>query len=302
MDIARVNLNLLVAFDALMTERHVTRAAERMHLSQSAMSTILGQLRDLFDDELLVRGPKGMIPTPFALSITAQVRDILQKIDETLSQSYEFCPKDSDRLFHIGMSDYAEFAFLPDLVKRLEVEAPNVRLRIFHMTTLESLQPFESGKIELAIGIVCGISPHLQSEFLYSETGRVVGRKGHPLFKSKITLKKYLSARHLSSAYHQPPFIGLVDQTLNEMGHKRHISLATEIAVPAMLVLNQTDLVATTASRIAMHLQKQYKMEVQAMPFKMEPVEVVQAWHRQMDSDPAHRWLRGVISQVSKNI
>ena len=301
MNLSDINLNLLVAFDALMTERQVTRAAERMDITQSAMSMILAQLRKLFNDEVMVRGPHGMIPTPFSLSIAPSVRDILQRVEQTLSQSAGFEPTESDRQFYIGMTNYAEFFLLPHIIAKLQQEAPNVRIRIIHINTLESMQPFESGLIEFAIGIKILISPHLLTEDIASEHAVCVGRQGHPLLQNKLTMNQYLSAKHIQLNRDEPPLVGSVDKALASLGHQREITAMVQ-SLPGLVAITSSDLLATIPNRAALMLKKNYKAEIQKLPFAMPEVQIAQAWSRQMDTDPGLHWLRKIIRTVAAEV
>lgn len=236
MNIKKINLNLLIALDALLSEQSVSRAAEKIFITQPAMSNSLTQLRQLFNDKLLVRSGNQMKLTPFAQDIAPKIRNILDQIEETVIHREEFQPEKAKRLFRIGISDYGEFIFLTFLAEKLAVEAPNISLKLIHMNTLSDPSLFLEGKIDLGIGINELNSPAISSEQLFVEEAVCVARANHPLMKP-LTLKKYLSARHLAIVYQDENIGTVTDLSLKEINGTREIVLAVPHMLAAMLLL-----------------------------------------------------------------
>ena len=302
MNISRINLNLLVAFDALLSEQHVTRAGEKIHITQSAMSSALAQLRELFDDPLLIREGKSMQPTPRALALAPLIRQILKQIESTVIPP-TFNPKTSTRTFRIGMSDYVEFLLLPKLLPLLNKRAPNVRLKITHLNALDQKEPFEEQQLDLGIGINFDKKPEsLMSELIFTDGTACVAKTTHPLMQKKMTLKKYLQAKHMVIILPHEPYRSCIDNTLDKLGLERNAVIAVPHMIPSIFALAKTPYIVTTTSMIAKAIAAPLKLAIQAPPFKTEPVEVEQAWLKQFTNDPGHQWLRELILQAGKQL
>lgn len=188
MNINRINLNLLKVFFVLMQERHVTAAAKRLCLSQSAVSNSLQQLRELFQDELLIRTPKKMTPTQKALMLAPQVEQVLRQLETLFFYTDEFDYQTSTRTFYMGMSDYAEYVLLPKIYERMREIAPHLSLRVLSYYEF-SPEDFENGPMELGIGLEKKYPKPLIMERLFSDRPVCVARKGNPLFKEPFTLE-----------------------------------------------------------------------------------------------------------------
>lgn len=302
MNIHRMNLNLLIALDALLTERHVSRAAQKIFITQPAMSNSLIQLRELFKDKLLVRDGKNMIPTSLALELAPKIKQIIQQIEETLAKPKVFDPATSERKFRIAMSDYMEFILLPLISEKLVEYAPNISLKIVHANMLDDPNIFVANNIDIGIGVVTfRPPPFIHSDVLFIEEAICAARAGHPAMK-KLTLKAYNEAKHLAIAYQDDSVLALTDSALKEIASSRTISLAIPHMLSAMHVLAKTSLLATVPKRMALTLQKQLNLVVQKPPFSVPSVTITQAWHSRFDNDAGHRWLRNLINEVGQKI
>lgn len=198
MNLYRINLNLLKVFSVLMREQHVSDAAKRLHLTQSAISNSLQQLREIFQDELLVRGPKKMLPTKKALLLAPRIDQALSQLEESLFHTDEFNYRTSERIFNLGMTDSAEYIILPKLYEQLKNLAPNVSLKILNYNDF-STENFENKKIELYIGLEKKVPKQLIAERLFSDNSVCVAHASHPIFKKPLTLTRYLRAEHLAA-------------------------------------------------------------------------------------------------------
>jgi len=237
MNIKKINLNLLQALDALLTEAHVTRAAKKLFITQSAMSNALNQLRELFQDDLLVRGPEGMLLTPKAETLQPKLHQLIRELQQLTVIEPIFDSKQSDRVFNIGMSDIAEFLLLPEILKRLRKEAPHVRLEIQHVNHVTSLHPFKKKNIELACGCLVDDILHLNKEHCFTFKGIVIARRDHPLMQTKITLKQYLNAKHIRVKYQARLEGTNIDQTLEKLGKKRNTVVTLAHVIPTLFTL-----------------------------------------------------------------
>lgn len=197
-NLAAVDLNLLVVFDALMSERHVTRAAEKIGLSQPATSNALSRLRSLFEDELLVRTATGMEPTPKAMSLAAPIRQILLQIQSSLEPEKPFVPEESNRIFTIGTSDYIEFILFSKLMGKLEMVAPKVKIRVRSLSDIKSTyRMLDADEIDLAIGYFPECPSWQQAKVLFEEKFVGVCRANNPKLSDTVTLENFLSVTHL---------------------------------------------------------------------------------------------------------
>lgn len=302
MNIRRINLNLLVALDALLTEKNVTQAGNNIHITQSAMSSALARLRELFNDPLLIREGRAMKLTSKALELAPKVHEILLQIERTIMPT-DFDPKSSEHTFRIGMSDYVEFVLLPKLLPLLDKVAPNVRLKITHLNALDKREPFDEMQLDIGIGIVFDKTHEsLSTELLFTDTSACVADAKNPLLQKKLTLQKYLQAKHMVIIFPEEPYRSCIDITLDKLGYKRNSVIAVPHMIPGLFALANTALLVTTTSIIAHSIAKSLKLAIQKPPFKTELVEVKQAWPKQFDNNSGHKWLRHMIKQAAESL
>ena len=299
MDVAGFDLNLLKAFDALYAERHVTHAGLRIGLSQSAMSGALTRLRDVFGDELFVRTPAGMQPTPRAHDLAGPVADALRLVRGALGTG-RFDPRTADQAFTIAMSDYAAFVLLPPLLARLGAEAPRVDLRVRGMFGRdEAVALLDAGEADLAVGVPTEASPRILALPLFRESFACVARRGHPAFAAGVGLEAFAAAPHLLVSP-EGDRSGLVDRELAKLGLKRRVSLSLPQFLVAPFVIAETDLVATLSSRIARRFAETgVGIAVHAPPIALPTWPLALMWHRRTDAHAATAWLRRLVAEVT---
>jgi len=297
-NLAGIDLNLLVVFDALMTEQNVTRAGERIGLSQPATSNALARLRSLINDDLFIRTATGLRPTPTAIALQQQLRPALQQIQAALLEQSTFDPATSDRVFAIGMSDYVEFTLLPSLMQTLQTIAPQVSVQIRSGDRQKILSLLDNGEIDLA----CGVFPEKiaghQEQLLFQERYVCVCRQDHPTIDSSLSLEEYLSVSHLLVSVKEDR-VGRVDTLLAEQNLKRHIALSIPHFLTAPFILAQTDLVATLAHRVALTFANHQGLKLLPLPLPIAGFSVSMRWHCTTDSSPACQWLRSLVLEVS---
>lgn len=294
MNLRRVDLNLLVIFDALMRERNVTRAADKIGLSQPAFSNALSRLRAFFDDELFLRGPDGMRPTARALELANQVHDALAAIDAALDP-VRFDPKTSHRTFNIETNDYVVSAFFPALMQLLRKEAPGVDIRVTPQTG-RSFERLDSQEIDVAISAFGDPPERFGVEELSRDGYGVVMRRNHSLAGEKLTLIRYAAAMHILVTPRGDPR-GFVDEQMAEKGLTRRIGLTVNQFASALPVVAGTDLIATLPSRIASLGAKRFGLTIKEAPI-LPPrgfQEVQMIWHKRLGAHPANVWLRASL-------
>jgi DNA-binding transcriptional LysR family regulator len=302
--LSRFDLNLLVAFDALMTERNVTRAAAVMGIKQSAMSHNLGRLRRLLRDELLVRSSEGMLPTPRALELIEPLRAGLSHIQRNLVVDRHFSPRSSTRRFRVGLPDSLEAAIMPPLLALFSQEAPGCAVQVRSTDRIDVLRELDAGRLDLAVGVWKNGTSHHKRRQLYVENYRVVldrqqveGRLGRPLGKT-ISLDDYVRLDHVLGSHREDPW-GVVDEALKTLGRSRRILMSTPHFIAIPFVLKSTPAIATLPSRFAHSLAQMLELEIMPPPLKLVGFSVSMLWHSSAHRDPAHVWFREQLARLA---
>jgi DNA-binding transcriptional LysR family regulator len=302
MNISAVNLNLLVAFEALFEELSVTAAARRAGVTQPAMSNTLGQLRLLFDDALFLRHRTGLTPTARAKQLAEPIRQGLRLLESALVER-EFDARSSERRFVVMASDYVELVLLPALLGRLAKQAPGVRLQLRPWTLHEAPPELARGEADLMLGFYDQLPKHHHEQPLFSDEYVCVVRRGHPALrgKRKLTLTKYLELSHvLVSSRSDSP--GSVDRALAALGKKRRVGARVSHFLTVPVLVAKTDFVAALDRRVAEAFAAPLGLQLFRPPLALPKGSVGQVWHEQQHSDPAHRWLRALIADVCRTL
>lgn len=290
MSLRAVDLNLLVIFDALMAERNVTRAANRIAMSQPAVSNALARLRHTFKDELLVRTANGMEPTPRALELADAVRSIVQQSARLMSSDVSFASRTSDRVFTARMSDMVGFLFLPRLLERLRKEAPGISLNIVHLSPEQTLKSLEADQLDFAVSMELKHPSTIRSVPLLDDRMVCVARRGHPFLVGKPSLARYLACQHVRIAI-SPADLRFVDGVLADQGLRRRVALNVPHWLLVPHVLLQTDLLGVMTERVARQFAD-HGIGFVRLPFKSNAFSWRLYWHRRYDSSRAHAWMR----------
>ncbi|UFN48989.1 LysR family transcriptional regulator [Roseomonas sp. OT10] len=300
-DLTSFDLNLLRVFDAVAQERHVTRAAARLHLSQPAVSNALNRLRAALGDELFLRAPGGVEPTALALSLMQPVAEMLDRLRGTLVAQLPFDPATADRVFPVAFSEYAEAVLAPPMLERLGQEAPGCLLAIRHGDRTNAAALLESGEALLAVGMLPEPTSLYTRLRLLPEEFLVIFRRGHPLGEGELTLERLVAYPHL---LHSPNGSrdGALDGPLREAGHPRRLGavVAHLAAVPA--ILQRTEMVMSLSARLARNLAEVHGLELRPLPLPMRHVRLSLVFHRRFEADQGHAWLRRTLMQVARSI
>lgn len=308
MNISGVDLNLLVAFDALMEHRNVTRAARAIGLSQPAMSNALARLRDLFADRLLVRSGAGMSPTPRALAAHGAVRGALSAIDGVLGKVERFDPARDTRRFRVAFAEDAAFYLLPNLAPAIAA-APGIDIDVLSTAHFAGVELVLDGTAEASVGLVPKAPPkELRFERLFRERTVAIAHRGHPAFTGrtgkpvrKIGLADFLSFPHVAirpSAASR----GRIDDALAKIGKRRRVAFNIPHFMVAPYLVPGSDLIAGVAERVARRLAAELDLVVAEIPAGGEPYDACLAWHRRFDQDRGHMWLRETIIAEGKRL
>lgn len=295
----KLDLNLLVALDALLTERSITRAAERLHLSQSAMSNSLGRLREYFEDELLVQVGRQMEPTPRAEVLSEAVRDVLLRIETSVAAQPRFDCTTSDREFRLFVSDYSMTVLMPHALELAAKMRSTVRFNLLPQVQNPS-RPLERGEADLLVIPKAFCSPEHPTEIVYDDSFVCVVWAGSRHAREPMTFERYAEAAHavmLPVSTSQPAFESWFVQ---RYGLSRRIELTTYsfAALPHLVV--GTELVATMHTRLARLLAPALPVTLLPMPIPMPPLEQAMQWHKYRSTDPGLSWLRGLLQEASR--
>lgn len=298
MNIASVNLNLLLAFEALLEERNVSAAAARIGLSQPAMSNALARLRALFGDKLFVRSVRGMVPTSRALALAEPVQLGLSHLRSALDAPKPFDPG-APRSFRISMTDYAELRVLSPLLRHLQSSAPHLQIfvqraeRIF----LPPEDALQQGTFDAAIGFfpeATQLAAGTQSLDLFTEDNVVIVRRGHPLLKRTLSLRQFASALHVANIT-RPDSRGFIDDILAGHGLRRRLQVATPHLLSIPYLVSTSDAIAVVPEGLAARFKKFLTLQLCKVPFRMPLFRMRLLWHQRATADPAHQWLRSQI-------
>ena len=293
-----IDLNLLVVLDALLTEKHVTRTGVRLHLSQPAISHSLNKLRVLLDDPLLIRQGNEVVLSALAQNLQAPLKEILGQIETLLGQSIDFVPADSQRTFRIAMSDYGAAIVLPKLLVQLRAQAPDTSLVVIQDSRQGMLEQVGQGRIDLAIGVFPALGADICTEVLFEETFTcLLNRRSLPE-NGVLDLDSYLARPHLLVSM-DGNTRGEVDNVLRARGLKRRVAVNVPHWGTAPGMIADTDLILTVATRTLTNVPFGDTLVAMAPPLTVAPFNYVQAWHNRFNQDPAHRWLRELVRQVS---
>ena len=294
MELHEIDLNLLVVFNQLLVERRVSKVADNLGISQPAVSNSLAKLRKLFGDELFLRTPKGMEPTPFADQLAESVSYALAMIHSGVNQRTSFEPSSAKRSFTIGMTDIGEIYFLPTLIECLRREAPGVTLSTVRNTAVNVREELEAGKVDLAIGLLPQLKAGFFQRRLFTQSYVCLMRRGHRLDKRKISLAEFSAAEHLvvvsAGTGH-----GKVDELLQRSGIERTVRLTVPHYVSVGHILQGSDLITTVPERLADRLLDHFGLAKVAHPAKLPDIAINVFWHAKYHRSPANRWLRGIL-------
>ena len=289
----RFDLNTLLALEALLELKHVSHAADRVNLSQPAMSRVLAKLRDAFDDPLLVQHQL----TERALSLQKPLRLILQDIDELL-QPLVFDPAQCQRTFRIALTDFSAQVFLPDILQQVYSEAPHVKIE----TVSLQVGMLTTGKFDRIDVSICSPSFYgpcdLHQQGLFKTPQTVLMAKGHPLAEQELTLDSYLEYPHVEVSLGGREGT-LVDKLLRKQGRVRNVGLRSAHVISVLPVIEKTQLLFTTAWALLEKGNQGYALVSKTLPLDMPLAEYAVVWHPKNEESAANRWLRDLLIRVA---
>ncbi|MBB3219562.1 LysR family transcriptional regulator [Pseudoduganella umbonata] len=294
----RLDLNLLVALDALLSEKSITRAAGRLNLSQSATSGVLARLREYFKDELLVPVGRTLILTPLATSLCDPVRKVLLQIQATIDIRPEFDPQTASRAFRILASDYISTVLLGDLGQRFASDAPNITLDVLP-TTSSPIDLLERAEVDLIVLPRKFIAETHPVQVLFEETYTCIAWTGNTQVGETLTLDQYMALGHVSSRF-GAAVTSFEEWFLKISGYDRRIEVTTTnfTSIPHFVI--GTNRIATMHTRLARTLARYYPIRLLPPPLDIPALEMCMQWNHFLDRDPSHIWLRSVLADIAR--
>ncbi len=297
-NIASVDLNLLVAFDAIFKERNITLAAQRIGLSQPAMSSALGRLRRTFNDALFVRTGRGMQPTPYAQLLAPPIQRACELIADSLLIGATFDPAHATRTFNLYMTDIGEAVFLPRLIGALASAAPAVRVRVLRVPARGAHEAMAAGEVDIAIGLFPDLKAGFFQQRLYRDEFVCIVRSGHPALRAALTTKVFADMRHAAIDSAGTGHQAVVERAFSRQRLHPRIAVTVPhfMALPAIVA--ETDLIATIPRRLARTFAAYPNITLVAAPLRIPSVDIRQHWHKRYHHDDANKWLRRLLAEL----
>lgn len=309
MNFAAFDLNLLRVFDALMRERNVTRAGERIGLSQPAVSAALGRLRAIFDDELFVRSAGQMEPTPRAVMLAEPIGDALRRVELAVGGSIRFDPESARREFAVWGTDYVSYLLAPPLLATLAATAPGIVIRFVDGRVGSIPLLLQAGEVDLAIEVMHELTDPLHSQFLLRERYVVIAAARHPEFgadpgtgpRSTLDVELYCRLPHVLHSL-TGSISGNVDAALAAIGRGRNVALSLPHFFTIAEVVAGSAMIATFPERLARRLAPLLRLRLFDPPIELAPIALAMTWHRRNDSDSGHLWLRQQVMNIAQEL
>ncbi|WP_086870276.1 LysR family transcriptional regulator [Kosakonia pseudosacchari] len=294
----RLDLNLLLTLDVLLREHNVTRAAQRLNLSQPSVSVQLARLREIFDDPLLLPGPRGMQPTVRADELREPLRQALEALERAVSPVNAFDPARASVTWRIAATDYTESAVLLPLLSTLRRDAPASRLAVFELNPGQIKRQAEQGDIDLFFHLREGAPASLHQRLLFTERYVLAGRLGHPALKRRPSIKQFCQLEHVIVSPEGGGFQAATDDALAARGLTRNVVLSVPHFLFMLDALARTDLVAVLPERL---VATTGALQVVDPPVELAGFDMLMLWHERLHRDPGHKWLRQQILGVLGN-
>ncbi len=298
-NLRQLDLNLLITLDVLIAEASVTRAAERLNMSQSAMSYSLKRLRTILQDDILIRTSREMEVTPYAHGISDRIREILLEIQSTLLVKETFNPATAQDTFNIAASDYVEATIGPKLLQQLSNQAPGIRIRISNLDKETVMAALDDNRIDLVINAKLPLKSWHVEENLYQEEFVCVCRGDESL--TELSMVDYLRRSHILVSM-RDDFQGAADEILKQQQQSRQVIWSTSHFITVPFLLANSDCVALLPQRMAQQCAKAMNLKLLPPPIAIEGFTISMVWHQRNTNYPPHQWLRQQVVDAAQNI
>jgi DNA-binding transcriptional LysR family regulator len=297
MELRDIDLNLLVVFNQILIDRRISTTAVKLNLSQPAVSNALKRLRAILKDELFVRTARGMEPTPYALHLIEPVGYALSTIQNALNQRDSFDPATSERTFTLALTDIGEIYFMPPLMHRLSILAPNVQISTLRHSSGNLIDDMATGNVDIAIGLLPSLKAGFFQRRLFKQRYVCMFRKGHPQAMNPISLPQYKALGHVGVTSINTGH-GEIDDWMHRKGIQRHIQLNVPHFVAVGHILQSSNLIATVPERFAEKCATPFQLDISPLPFKLPEIAIHVFWHSKYNREPANMWLRQLFVEL----
>lgn len=303
MNLRKSDLHLLMCFDALAATHSVSRAAQRMGITQPAMSNVLARLRKTYSDPLFVKSRGGVSPTPKALELVEPTRRALDQVARVLAPAGPFDPRTARARLTATATDYIAFVLMPRLVQRLERLAPGIELEIRVSNREMASQWLERGEIDFRIGWVRRPPGDLRFKKLYTDRFVCLVRAGHPAVKQVLSVDDYCNLRHVRTVVHNLPETGpVIDDALAAIGRRARISVISQDFLTLPFLVASSDLIATVPERLAQPFLRMLSLQILPPPVKLPDLAITLFWHERSQRSPLHRWFRELTAATAATL
>ena len=297
-DITKIDARLLLAFAAIFEARSVSRAADRLNITQQGLSGVLVRLRDLFNDPLFVREAHGVVPTPRAEAIYPKVRTVIEAMRDVV-EADGFDPSEARSVFRIAAADYALATVLPPLIQGLREFAPNLKLAVEPLKIEALPVQMRNGQIDLALTVPEFVPDNLHTMTLFSDRYVCAFRKEHPLAGADLNLESFCNAEHLLVSPNRGEFRGATDDALDRAGCSRNVGMVVPSFLIALMLLENNDLIAVLPERLLR--TRQSGLRLVEPPLNIAPFDIVCAWPERLATDPLNVWFRELLRTTVGN-
>ena len=298
-----VDLGLLRAFDALIRECHVTRAAERLDMSQSSMSAALARLREVFKDKLLVRTGTGLAPTESALLLLPRVQDALAAIDRVTEPTGMFDPSQADLTFRLIVIDYIDLLLMPSVLQRLRREAPGVKVQFLQTNPRHFGEMLACGDLDLALTYFPNPPEFLKGRDLFSDRFVTLCSANHPVLQQSLDLPQFCALPHVTIEPDSSQIYNVqIDSALAPHGLRRKVQMIKPSFLALPFVLESSDMVACVPARLARRMKRMAAVDLFDIPLDLPRFDVRMLWHSRSQNSPAHAWFRELVLDCARQV
>ena len=298
-----MDIKLLFAFLALMRERSVSRAAERLGISQPTLSHSLNKLRELFDDPLLLRSRGGMIPTQRALRLQPSVETLVDNYKSLIKATHPFNPKNSTRTFVLTAPEHAEHMLIPLVIRKIRVQAPGIRIVVRAPDPDQAYELLERGEIDLRIAWLFKPAPSLRSFHLFQDQISYIADRDHPILRGKLNLTDFISLPHArtESAGTRTTHL-VINHAIERLQKKLLLTFQLQNFMTVPMALQGTDIIAAVPRGLAIRLAEKHALQILEPPLKLPKINYSAYWHERNQRDLGHRWLRQVVLNAAQEL
>jgi DNA-binding transcriptional LysR family regulator len=303
MKLQGLDMNLLLAFDALLRERHVTRAAEGLDVGQSSMSASLAKLRHLFQDELLTRTGAGLVPTERALALLPLVHEAISALERVMEPALPFDPQSAEQTFRLIVIDYIDLLVMPAILRRLRQEAPGVKVHVLQTNPKHFGEMLAAGDLDISLTYFPDAPDYLKGRNLFSDRFVALCAQSNPALTATLDVKAFCKLPHVTIEPDAAQIYNVqIDAALDPYGIRRHVQMIKPSFLALPYVLENSDMVACVPVRLAHRMKRMAAVDMFDIPLELPRFNVRMLWHPRTHHDPANEWFRQLIVDCAQSV